>query len=213
MKTNQFFILTLGMTAAFGVSSASSQTFDTTLLEISPGLESNGTISGDGGFQMWRAGVSQFENLTFEAFCVEPSVGQNYGDFVTYTVQDIGDLSNNILIARLVGGYLDSSKTDLEAAAFQWAIWEVTNELVAAYNLFDGDVRLQNSLAYPDSEDVALLGNTFLSNALNEIYAPATLTYLVSQNGQNVVTWDVVPEPSVVGLTALSALFLLRRRR
>lgn len=213
MKTNQFLILTLCVSAALSVSKAHSQTFDTTLLEVVPGLESNGTITGDSGFQMWRAGVSQFEDLTFEAFCVEPSVSQDYGDMLTYTVQDIGDLSNNILIARIVGGYLDSDQSDLQAAAFQWAIWEVTNELSAAYNLFDGDVRLQNSLGYPNSEDIALLGNTILSNAVNGNYAPVALTYLVSQNGQDVVTWQVVPEPSVAGLTALSALFLLRRRR
>jgi hypothetical protein len=165
MKTNQFFILTLCMSAALSVTKAHSQTFDTTLLEVVPGLESNGTIVGDSGFKMWRAGVSRFEDLTFEAFCVEPSVGQDYGDMVTYTVQDIGDLSNNVLIARIVGGYLDAEKTDINAAAFQWAIWEVTNELSAAYDLLAGDVRLEDSLDYPDSEAIALLGNMILSNA------------------------------------------------
>ena len=44
-------------------------------------------------------------------------------------------------------------------------------------------------------------------------YSPVALTYLCNPTRQDVVTWNVVPEPTTAGLAALSGLLLLRRRR
>ena len=89
----------------------------------------------------------------------------------------------------------------------QWAIWEVTTEALLSASLFDGTIRIIE----PASEGTAFLANQYLANVKN--YTPVSLTYLRNDGRQDVVTWNVVPEPASAGLAALSGLLLLRRRR
>src|SRR5690606_3951737 len=95
-------------------------------VEISPAVKVNGSFDGD-FFMDYPSGLSVFNE--FQAFCVDPLQSLSYGESVTYEVQDISDLASSLIIARLIGGYLASERTDLDAAAVQWAIWEVVAEV------------------------------------------------------------------------------------
>lgn len=143
----------------------------------------------------------------FGAFCVEPLQDLSYGQTLIYQVQNTSTLANANTIARLVGGYLASSRTNLDAAAVQWAIWETTTESLATDSLFTGDVRIIGSA----NASLANLANQYLANVNS--YAPATLSYLTNSTSQDVVTWTTVPEPTSAVLGGLSCLLLLRRRR
>jgi hypothetical protein len=171
---------------------------------MNPGLEVTATMNNGASFERYDSGVYDF--TVFDAFCVETSQGIDYGETLTYQVQDINLLPNSDTIARLVGGYLASPQTNADAAAVQWAIWEITTETLAAPSLLDGKVRI----SIPVSEPTALLGNQYLANV--NTYTPALLVYLTNPNRQDMVTWNI-PEPGALGLVAFSAFLLLRRRR
>lgn len=211
MNTTKLLICAVAVSAAFSAVKAQGQNLTATLNGISPGLTLKGTWN-DGGFVYdYPAGVMNFTDeatdTDFSAFCVEPLQDISYGETLTYQVQSPLSLANSDTIARLVGGYLASSGSDQDAAAVQWAIWEVTTEALLSASLFDGSIRIIE----PVSEGTALLANQYLANVNN--YTPVSLTYLRNDSRQDVVTWNVVPEPASAGLAALSGLLLLRRRR
>lgn len=211
MDTTKLLICAVAACAAFAAVKAQGQDLTATLNGISPGLTLQGTWN-DGGFVYdYPAGVMKFtdeaSHTDFSTFCVEPLQDIGYGETLVYQIQNPISLANSNTIASLVGGYLASSRSDQNAAAVQWAIWEVTTEGLLSASLFDGSVRIME----PVSEGTALLANHYLANVAN--YTPATLTYLRNDNRQDVVTWNVVPEPASAGLVALSGLVLLRRRR
>ncbi len=144
---------------------------------------------------------------TFSAFCVEPLQDISYGETLVYEIQSPISLANSDIIARLIGAYLSAPASDQTAAAVQWAIWEVTTETTPVASLFDGSVRIIE----PAGASTATLANEYLANVMN--FSPVALTYLSNPTRQDVVTWNVVPEPATAGLAALSGLLLLRRRR
>lgn len=204
MKTTKLLICAISIATAFSAAKASAQNLSTPFVGIDPVQNVNGTIN-DGGFvQDYPSGVLQFTD--FQAFCVEPQQGLTFGETLVYQVSDIGTLNNSDVIARLIGGYLSSSQTALHAAAVQWAIWETTNETISTPSLTTGNVRIN-----PISQPVAELANQFLANV--NTFTPASITYLTNDTRQNVVTWNVVPEPASLTLSAVSAVLLMRRRR
>ena len=205
MKTTKLLICAVALAAAFAAVQAQGQNFSATLVEITPGLPVTGTLDNGSYTPTNPAGVSHFTQ--FDAFCVDPLQNLSYGQTLVYEIQDPASLANSDKIARLVGGYLASSQTALHAAAVQWAIWEITTETLAGPSLLDGNVRI----SIPDSQDVAILGNQYLTNINN--YTPVALTYLTNAEHQDVVTWNTIPEPGSAGLAVLSGLILLRRRR
>lgn len=206
MKSSKLLICAVAAMAAYVAAPANGQNIPATLTIINPGLATTGTYDG-GTFHTLPAGVLDFTN--FDAFCVEPLEGLGYGQTVVYQIQNPASLTNYDSIARLVGGFLSigPSRTDLDAAALQWAIWEINSETVSGpYSLLGGNVNLA-----PESSAVAARADQFLAN-INS-YTPATLTYLTNSSYQDVVTWNVVPEPTSLGLATISGMFLLRRRR
>lgn len=204
MKTTKLLICAISIATAISAAKANAQNLPATFVSIDPGQNVNGTIN-DGGFvHDYPSGVLQFAE--FEAFCVEPQQGLSFGESLVYQVTDIGTLNNSDVIARLIGGYLSSSQTALDAAAVQWAIWESTSEVLFMPSLTNGNVRIN-----PISQPVADLANQYLANVNN--FTPASLTYLSNDTRQNVVTWNVVPEPASLSMAAFSALLMLRRRR
>jgi hypothetical protein len=201
MKTLNRLICAVALSTAM----AQSQTLTATLIEIRPGMSVTGTWDDSSTPPNYPAGLMKFTD--FDAFCVEREQDISYGETLVYQIQSPTSLANYDSISRLMGGYLASGRTDLEAAAFQWAIWEITNETTLPRNLLDGNVRISTSV----SEDVAILGNNYLSSL--PTYTPVAFTYLTNVDRQNVVAFGVIPEPGSVGLAALSGLLLFRRRR
>ncbi len=205
MKTTKFLICAISVAAALAAVKASGQTLSTTHSGISPGLLVNGTVDDGGHVGDFYTGLMRFDG--FDAFCVEPNESLAYGDSLVYEVQDITLLTNYDIVARLVTAYLASPQTPGHAAAVQWAIWRVTTESLFSPSLLDGRVRITISA----NEPTALLANDYLANVNN--HSPATLVYLTNSGGQDVVTWNLIPEPGTAALAALSALVLFRRRR
>src|SRR5690606_9529949 len=98
------------------------QTVTVTLNEVNPGLSVNGTFDGS-HYQDWISGVASFD--FFDAFCVDPYERIDYNETLVYQIQDPSSLNNYESISRLIGGYLGSSRSNEDAAAVQWAIWEL----------------------------------------------------------------------------------------
>ena len=209
MKTSKLLICAVAVSAAFASLSAKGQNLTATLNGISPGLTLNGTWNGS-FFYDYPAGVMNFTDrgtdLDFSAFCVQPLQDIAYGETLTYEIQSPLSLANSDTIARLIGGYLASAPSNENAAAVQWAIWEITTETTSAQTLFDGSVRIVS----PAGDATALLANQYLANVMN--YTPVAFTYLSNPHRQDVVTWNI-PEPTSAALAALGGLLLLRRRR
>lgn len=210
MKTFKLLISTVAVTAAFVAGQAQAQNLSATLNNISPGLTLAGTWSNEFVYD-YPAGVMNFTDngtgMDFYAFCVDPLQDIGYNETLLYDIQSPVSLANSDTIARLVTAYLTTPVSDQNAAAIQWAIWEVTTETSSMVSLFDGSVKILE----PVSEGTASLANQYLANVMN--YEPTQITYLTNPHRQDVVTWTVVPEPTTLGLAALSGLFILRRRR
>jgi hypothetical protein len=186
--------------AAFSASSAHAQSLPATLTGLGPQLLTSGTYDGV-NFEVRNAGVLKFD--FGDAFCVEPQQGLSLPETLVYDIQDPVSLASHQTISRLVGGYLASGQTNLDAAAVQWAIWEVVVE-GSGGSLSTGSVRVAES-------PVASLANNYLSNV--NTYTAVPLTYMTNGTRQDVVSWNAVPEPTSLTLVGLSALALFRRRR
>lgn len=216
MKTTKLLWCALSVAAALGSTQAGAQTIQTELIDISPFVPVTGTLNDGLFIQEYTSGVMNFEVTdppgigSFTAFCVDPLQDIAYGDTPTYQVQDLSTLAFRDEISRLVGGYFESSRTNLDAAAVHWAIWEIVGETNESFrSTLTGNVRITSSA----NADVAALANDYLQN-INS-FAPANLVYLVNPTQQDVVSWtpSVLPEPSSLMFLGLSAFGLLRRRR
>jgi hypothetical protein len=196
-------MVVVALGAALAPSTAWSQTLETTFDLLSPGQNVTGTWDNGVTVNNYPAGELQFSK--FDAFCAEPGILIGTGPLI-YTIQSPSSLANYDTISRLVGGYLASSQTNQEAAGFQWAIWEVIAEISLPWNLFDGNVNIS-----PVSASTANLANSYLSNVSS--FSPAEIVYLTSSTSQDIVAWNVIPEPSSFALVVLSGAFLMRRRR
>jgi hypothetical protein len=196
---------------AFSSFAAHSQTLEAKLISISPALSVNGTFNGGSTTANYTSGVNNFVNLSdslieFDAFCVEPTAFISVNQTLTYQVSDLSHLTNADKVARLVGGFLGSSKTAADAAAVQWAIWEVTSDAGNPHNLSNGKVQVSSA-----NLSTQTLGNKYLANINN--FTKANITYLTNSKYQNMVAFTPIPEPTTLGLAALSCFTLLRRRR
>lgn len=196
MKT---FKLLLGA-AAFAAASARAQSFSATLTGLGPQLLTTGTFNGV-DYSTRNAGILEFD--FGDAFCVDAGQGIGFPETLVYDIQDPINLNGHATISKLVGGYLASGQTDLDAAAVQWAIWEVIQDGTGG-SLSTGSVHVEDA-------SVSSLANTYLSQV--DTYTSVPLTYLTNPSRQDVVTWGMVPEPGSLTLVGLSALALLRRRR
>jgi hypothetical protein len=210
MKTTKLLICAISLVAALAAAKTNAQNISATLLGVS-GLPVEGTFDDGNLIQEYPSGVMNFRDVTnstdFKAFCVEPLSSISYGENLVYQVQDVSLLPNSGIIARLIGRYLASDQTDTQAAALQWAIWKITGDTTSSASLSDGRVRI-TALGNLQTADLA---SQYLTNFNN--YEPVNLTYLTNSGRQDVVTWNVVPEPGSLMLAAFSGLLLLRRKR
>jgi len=132
----------------------------------------------------------------------------NAGNSVRYTIQPNTALPNYSTIAKIFGGYFQGSlQTPVDAAAAQWAIWEVLQDGVASPSFASGGVQIQDAA----NSAVAARAMEYLNNlgslpAIEVIYATNA-----TRQDQLFVT---IPEVSGLALGAVgSALLLVRRRR
>jgi hypothetical protein len=165
VKTTKPLICTVAVAAAFAAASAKGQSLPATLIGIEPGIGVTGTIDNGSFFQEYPSGVMKFTE--FEAFCIEPTEGISYGEPLVYQVKNSLSLGPTDMVSRLVGGYLAALNTPLtevekaqNAAAVQWAIWEVTTESINPFSLADGNVRISADL----NQDTINLANQYLAN-------------------------------------------------
>lgn len=176
MNYTTLLIGVVAASVAFATVQVEAQNLTATLNGISPGLTLQGTWNNGGFVYDYPAGVMNFtdeaSNTDFSAFCVEPLQDIGFGETLTYQIQNPLSLATYDTVARLVGGYIASTGSDRDAAAVQWAIWEVTTESLSSPSLFDGTIRIIE----PATEGTASLANQYLANVKN--YTPATLTYL-----------------------------------
>lgn len=207
MKTTTKLLLCVaGIAAALASAHSNAQTLTATFLTESPAQSVLGTLPvGGSTYTSYNSGICHFN--FFDAFCVDPYKYIYYGETVTYNVQNPSTLANSGTISRLVGEYLASSRTSLDAAAAQWAIWEVVVNGTSTPTFSSGAVKIA-----PTDSAVAAEALTYLADAKN--YAPAHITYLTNSTTQDMVSFcTCVPEPTTAMLSAFGVLGLLVRRR
>ena len=212
MKITNRLIYEIAVLAIIGASYSSAQSLPATLINIDPSIAVRGTMDNGSFIQDWPSGDLKFSN--FDAFCIEPNQGLSYGEALVYQIQNPLSLSATDSVARLVGGYLsylntatNPTATAENAAAVQWAIWEITAETLSSPSLADGNVRITSSA----NISTINLANQYLAQI--DTYTPANVAFLTNPDRQDVVTWNTVPEPTSAGLLALSGLLCFRRRR
>ena len=185
----------------FALATSSAQTLTATFTGVNPGVTSSGTLNG-GTFSNVSAGVMDFSD--FNAFCIEPNQFINNGETVVYQVQSSATLASADAVGRILGGFLLSSQTAQQAAAAQWAIWEVLVD-PSPNALTTGAVKMADS-------SVRTLAASYLTNLGN--YPYVDFQVLTNPTRQDmIVIPNAIPEPGVSVLLGMSALGLLRRRR
>lgn len=116
------------------------------------------------------------------------------------------------LISRLFTGYFDETSSDIGAAAFQLAIWEIVEETsfdIASLSVSAGRFRAASTVA-----GVIDTANNFLMG-LSGFDANYRIDYFGSADSQDLISASPVPLPaSILFLGAgAGALALFRRRR
>lgn len=193
--------------------SAHAQSVTAILNTVDPRLDVRGTFDNV-TTSNYASGVANFTSTAgaFDGFCAEPLQGINFSAPVVFEVQDPSSLTNHQQVGRIVSAYLASSQTAAQAAAAQWAIWEVTNESqVHPSSLSTGNIRVN----IPAFAGTQALADAYLATMHN--FAPTPFVLLSNATRQDFVTWTpgivAIPEPSSMLLIAVSGLGLLRRRR
>lgn len=184
------------------------QTLTATLNTVSPYEQLSGSFNGGTSFDLKTAGVLDFDYA--DAFCVEPL--QPVSGTVVYDLQPKSSLMNSASIAKIMGAYLASSKSSREAAAAQWAIWEIASDGISSPSFRNGSVQIffdrRASVQALGTETKAL---QYLSLSQLPSTPSAPFLYATHPTMQNVVF--MIPEPSSAFLGALSITALLIRRR
>ena len=183
--------------------SAQTRQQDTLLEELSLGLTTTGTFTGNRNGSSHYAGVLMFNYA--DAFCIQPLEGININDKVVYTIMPLTSLANNTPISNIVGRFLKSNQSADEAAGAQWAIWEIVGDGNINPSLTDGNIRLNR----PTQTTFGIKAQQYLDN--RSIFYSVELEYATNTNKQDVLF--MIPETTSALLGALGAMTLFLRRR
>jgi hypothetical protein len=186
------------------------QTLTTTLNTVSPYEQLRGSFDGV-TFDTKTAGVLNFDYA--DAFCVEPL--QPVFGTVAYDLPPNSSLANSASIAKIVGAYLASSKSGREAAAAQWAIWEIVGDGISSPSFRNGNIQIffrPRGLQPVGSEETETKALQYISLSQLPSTPSASFLYATHPTSQNVVF--MIPEPSsaLLGALSITALFIRRRR-
>ncbi len=191
-------------------------TITVTLDSLSPGMTVSGSFTGASGFANRTAGVLNFD--FGDAFCVEPQ--QPVSGTVVYDIQPTGSLTNLTSISKVIGAYLQSSQSNLEAAGAQWAIWEIVGDGIISPSLKSGNIQIYfrpRGAVSVDSFEIEKAAQQYLNLSQLPSTPSASLLYVTNPTNQNMVFMiqepSSVPEPSSALLGALGLTSLLVRRR
>lgn len=193
---------------------ASGQTISATFRSVNPGLITSGTFANR-AYESENAGVLNFDE--FSAFCADPFQSINYNERVTYQQTSVSALTGASVISKLLGGYMASARTSVDAAAVQWLIWEVLIDGSSNLSLTAGNARLSSS---GTSGQVLAKANTYIAGLSG--FSSYNFQYLTNASRQDMIRFtgvsqdsvtSAVPEPSTTVLTFVAGLALWRRRR
>jgi hypothetical protein len=132
--------------------------------------------------------------------------GPNPSDTVVITPE------KELNLSRLFTGYLDQTNTDVGAAAFQLAIWEIVEETSDNLSLTAATGERFASTAIDSA--VITTANGFLAG-LGDFSANYRITYFQNANSQDLITATPIPLPASVLLlgAGVGALAYAGRRR
>jgi hypothetical protein len=156
---------------------------------------------------------------SFVAFCIEPFVplsnssvvlpgNATYSSATPYNVASVQALYN--------GFYANALSNGTEAAAFQFALWELVAESTLPPNLTNGSFAFANAADPAVVRGQQMLAGTGAANNLYSLFSYTTSNVNLDRS-QNILTAVLVPEPGtyammVAGL-ALVGTAAARRRR